>query len=217
MTRTKLIACLAALYIRFVGKTSKIEFIDDEDFVRVRSDKTKGFIYAFWHGRQLPIIYTHRNQNIVVMVSRSKDGDIMAEILSRFGFSTVRGSTERYHHDGKLRGGTEALLSAIKLLSAGKRIIITPDGPIGPERKLQPGVVYAALKTKTPIVPVGVFVRRKIIIKNWDTYFVPLPFNHIRIFHGKPYYVDNSKPEQQLIKEAEDILNNITDMADKYK
>jgi len=215
MIKTKLLAYLASLYIKFVGKTSKIDFFNDDEFAKIKSDKTKGFIYAFWHGRQLPIIYTHRNQNIVVMVSRSKDGDIMANILSRFGFETIRGSTERYN--GKLRGGTEVLINAIKLLSSGKRIIITPDGPIGPERKLQPGVVYAALKTKTPIVPIGIFVKRKIIIKTWDSYFIPLPFNHICIFHGKPYYVDNSKPEQQLIREVENILNDITDTADKYK
>ena len=106
-------------------------------------------ILAFWHNRLLllPFIYRYRMhlKNIVVMVSRSRDGEFVANFLDRFGFHTIRGSSSK--------GGGQTFTQAIKMARKGYDIAITPDGPRGPRYQVQPGVIKLAQMTSLPIVP----------------------------------------------------------------
>ncbi len=55
----------------------------------------KGFIYAFWHGRQVFLTYLHRGDRIHPLVSQSKDGELIARVCRAFGLEPVRGSSSR--------------------------------------------------------------------------------------------------------------------------
>src|SRR5258706_1735 len=90
-------------------------------------------IMAFWHGRVLTATYYFRNRGIVVMISENFDGEWIARIITRFGYGTSRGSTSR--------GGQRALLQLKRQMEEGKPTGFAVDGPRGPARKVQPGVV----------------------------------------------------------------------------
>ena len=203
-----LIPRIAWLYLHFVGITSKIVWFNPDAREKIEGEK-RGFIYAFWHGRQVFMIYAFRHSPpAAVLVSKSKDGDYIAGVIDLFGQQTVRGSSSRR--------GAMALMDLVKTLESGANAAVTPDGPRGPKRVIAPGILYLAQKTSKPILPITYSARRKIVFHGWDDYWVPLPFNVIAVQVGNRISI---APEDDLeIKSAELAaeLNRITDEADRW-
>ncbi|OIN99219.1 MAG: hypothetical protein AUJ51_13240 [Elusimicrobia bacterium CG1_02_56_21] len=195
-----LLSALAWLYVQLVAKTSRIK-------IKGQKDYPGAAIYALWHRQEVLMIYLHRNRNICGMVSKSKDGEYMARILKRFGFTFVRGSTTS--------GGIMALRGLIKAAREGYSVAITPDGPKGPIFKVQPGIVYLAQKAGIPIIPAACALSRKKILRSWDKYQFPLPFNRIEAVYGEPFSVSETDDVQTKSAELEDTLNALTTEAEK--
>ncbi len=190
-----------------VGKTSKIKFIDHPNFKELKKKK-KPFIYAFWHGRQFFLVYTHRFQNIGIMTSLSRDGSLQTAIVSKFGYSCIRGSSTR----GWL-GATRKMAEEIK---EGRDIAFAADGPKGPAYKVKPGVIYLAQITGSAIVPTSSSARyKKIIPRSWDEYLFPFPFNRAVVIHGNPIEVKKEDRWEDKINELEKGINSITQEADR--
>ncbi len=79
----------------------------------------------------------------------------------------------------------------------------TPDGPRGPCRSLQPGVMAAAAKTGAPIVPMAWSGSRVKELGTWDRFLIPLPFGRYEILYDKPIYIhDSSGDSEKLVREA---------------
>jgi lysophospholipid acyltransferase (LPLAT)-like uncharacterized protein len=162
---------------------------------RLRSEG-ENLIYAFWHGRQFLLFHIHRNSGVVIPSSESRDGEIQARILKRFGFGVVRGSSKRK--------GERALLGLVDSLRHGKDIALAVDGPRGPLHEVKEGVVYLAGKLGKPIVPVSTGARRFWTIgKTWDNYLLPKPFTRGAIVYGNPIRVNGIRPEELELKRRE--------------
>lgn len=194
------------IFIWAVGKTS-IKREENDPLFEDLLKRKENFIYAFWHGRQLFLVYSHRFKNINILISQSRNGEFITHITKMFGFKAVRGSSSK--------GGARALIDIKKRLKNGKVLAFTPDGPLGPLRKVQPGVIYAAKKTGKPIVPLTYSARKKKIIGKWDELWIPYPFNTILVMHGRPFYVAPNDDIDIKCKELEQTLNLLTDTADK--
>jgi lysophospholipid acyltransferase (LPLAT)-like uncharacterized protein len=100
-------------------------------------------------------------------------------------------------------------------VKAGARIGITPDGPRGPLRSVQPGALFLAQATGAPIVPVAYGARRKWLFKGWDEFLIPKPFNRIAMIYGEPITV---APGDSLDHKATDLqraLNEVMHDADE--
>ncbi len=138
-------------------------------------------IYAFWHARFFPLMYTHRRRRIRVVVSHHKDGELVSRVISGLGFGTVRGSTTR--------GGREALYASLRVLRSGDDLAITPDGPRGPREVAQIGAVAVARLSGRAIVPVASACRPEIALRSWDRYRLPLPFARCVVAYGPPLFV----------------------------
>src|SRR5947199_4196044 len=104
------------------------------------------FIFAFWHEYMLLPLYLYARRDIHVLVSRHADGELVAGMAEALGYSTVRGSSTR--------GGIEAVRRILRL-GPGHDVAVSPDGPRGPRRRVQPGLVYLAARTGLPVVPLG--------------------------------------------------------------
>ena len=102
-------------------------------------------ILAFWHGRILAATLYFRDRGIVAMTSENFDGEWVARLMRRFGYSAARGSTSR--------GGARALAQLRREMADGRPAAFTVDGPRGPARVAQPGAVWLASATGNPIVP----------------------------------------------------------------
>ncbi len=134
--------------------------------------------YAFWHGNLLSLAYTHRVRGAVVLVSRHGDGEIISQIVCRLGYGVVRGSTTR--------GGLRALIQMAAEGRRGHPLGVTPDGPRGPRRMLQAGVLHIAQRGRIPIVPLAVEAVRRRELDSWDGFMIPHPWTRVAIVTGPP-------------------------------
>jgi len=174
--------------------------------------KSQRVIYAFWHSRILPVSYTHQNYNAAIMVSQSKDGEIIAQVIYRQGHEPIRGSTTR--------GGREALHDIADTLIKDKRPGgIIPDGPNGPRCKAQPGIIRLAQLTGYHIIPLTGSASHMAVLNSWDRFVIPRPFSRCLILYGNPIHVPASASKEKLeyyrsLLEYE--LNRITHKVDNY-
>ena len=192
------LSALAWLYVRFIALTSKVS---------IKGDGTLPGIYTIWHRQEVIMIHAQRGRNLVGLISKSKDGEYMARILLRFGFSFVRGSTTS--------GGFLSLRSLIKAARGGFSLAITPDGPKGPVFKVQPGAIYLAQKAGIPVIPCASAYSRKKILRSWDKYQFPLPFGRVQVVYGAPFNVAESDDVPAKAAELEKVLNDLTAEAEQ--
>jgi lysophospholipid acyltransferase (LPLAT)-like uncharacterized protein len=208
--RAKLLSILGWAVLSLLSRTIRLKFVNKEVPDRLRADG-KNIIYAFWHGRQLLLFHSHRNSGVVIPASESRDGDIQAGILKRFGFEVVRGSSKRK--------GERALLGLVDGLRRGKNIALAVDGPRGPIYEVKQGVTYLAGKLDKPIIPVATSAKRHWILnKIWDKYMIPVPFTRGVVLYGEPLVVRGTSEEELEAKrkELEARLNGLMAQADEH-
>lgn len=145
-------------------------------------------IMAFWHGRVLAATYYFRHRGIVVMISENFDGEWIARIIERFGYGTSRGSTSR--------GGQRALLQLKREMVDGHPAGFAVDGPRGPARKVQPGVVWLAKLTGNPVVPFHIEASKYWSLGSWDRTQIPKPFSTVALVVGSPIDVPADATEE---------------------
>jgi hypothetical protein len=165
---------LGAWIIRGLGKSMRIDTRGQESIDALYREGKRAII-AFWHARQLMMPLTYRGTEAHILISRHQDGEIIARIVERFGFRSVRGSSTR--------GGVEALRELIRLGRSGVDLVVTPDGPKGPRQVAKMGVIQLARASGLPIVPLAFSCSKKnssqVGIGSW----FPIP-GHAASFSG---------------------------------
>jgi len=200
---------VGAAVIRSLGATWRIRV---EDRVHVEAARTHHpqVIYAFWHGRLLPLSYTHRDRRIQVLASEHRDGDRLGRVIVRLGFGHVKGSSTR--------GGTRALYELSEQVRAGHDLGITVDGPRGPRFVAKPGALEIARSTGACVVPITTASSRHRELSSWDRFQIPAPFSRVIVRHGPPIAVrpDAGREEIEIARaELDATLRQITDEADR--
>ena len=141
-------------------------------------------VMAFWHGRILTATYFFRRRGIVVITSENFDGEWIAGIIVRFGYGTARGSTSR--------GAKKALLQLTRSMAGGKAAGFTVDGPRGPARVAQPGAVWLAGATGSPLLPFHIEATPHWTLSSWDRTQIPRPFARVAFAFGPPIGVPST-------------------------
>ena len=183
--KTAWIARLGTALLRALALTWRVRFINDRIVQELRESKTP-FIYVLWHGELLPLLWTHRNRKVAVMISEHRDGELVARVARSLGFRLVRGSTSR--------GAARALLNASRELETGFDLAVTVDGPRGPAHTVAPGALVISQRTNAPMVPVSASASRSWRLNSWDRFMIPKPFARITIAYGNPAKVLASTP-----------------------
>lgn len=197
---------LAYAYVGFVGLTTRLR-VEGEPYREELRRRNQRFIYAFWHQRQIFFTWTHRGQNASVLVSRSRDGELVARTMALSRIASCRGSSSR--------GAAAGLREMMETLSAGMDLGLTPDGPRGPARRVKPGVLFLAQKLGVPILPLTNALSHKLEFKgSWDRFQVPLPFGRAILRYGAPVMVGPSDDLEVKARELEESLNDLTARAD---
>lgn len=186
-------AFLGSLVIRLLGLTWRIEWRNPERLERARR-MSKQLVFGFWHGRLLPLSYTHRNQRIQVLASHHADGDLMGRIIVHLGFGHRKGSTSR--------GGAAALRDLSGLLREGYDVGLTVDGPRGPRGVVQQGAIELARMTGSAVVPITNAARGRRLFDSWDRFQVPHPFAKVIVAYGEPFMVppDADRNERERLR-----------------
>lgn len=204
----RVLPVVGARCIRFLGKRLHLETRGTEH-VDTLYREGRNAIFACWHGRQLMMPYGYRGKDVYVLVSSHRDGEIIYQILRRFGYHAVRGSTTR--------GGQQAFRKLVQIGRAGADIVITPDGPRGPCCRVQMGVIQLAKMTGLPIVPWTFACSHKHVFGSWDRFMVPYPMGIGLYAWGNPIWVESDASKAVLEAkriELECALNRLSEEAD---
>ncbi len=134
---------------------------------------------AHWHGDELTLFPRFGHLTPTILVSHSKDGEIMARATRALGYRVTRGSSTR--------GAVGGLIALIKAVKEGYTVVLAVDGPQGPRGVCKPGIIRLVQKTGVPLFPVGVATTRRFVFKKtWNQVYLPLPFSRQVIFVDKP-------------------------------
>jgi lysophospholipid acyltransferase (LPLAT)-like uncharacterized protein len=204
--RLALLAWTASAFIRLLRASVRLRFHDQET-VRAWERGEQRFLLAFWHRHLLLMRYAYRGQRMTVLVSRSRDGELISRVLAHLGIATSRGSSSR--------GGATGLRDLLRQARSGSDVAVTPDGPRGPLRKVQPGVVLAAGASGLPVVPVAIAARRGLELSSWDRMLLPLPGTRVEIVYGQPVTVPRDADPVEWCPRLESALNANEERAER--
>lgn len=172
------------ILINIIIKTLKIEIQNKPSF-------TKNKIYIFWHSKMFIGWWLFKDLKSTALVSQSKDGDILNNLLNKWNYKTVRGSSSK--------GGKDAVETLINFVTEGYNAVITPDGPRGPAREIKNGALIISNKCDVPIIPVSInYSSKKILGKSWDKFEIPLPFSKCSVTFGKEVYYKEYLADSEL-------------------
>ena len=157
-------------------------------------------IYSFWHRNIVPLMYLHRKQKIVLLISSSADGELIAAPAELMGYKTARGSSRR--------GGIGASKKLIKL-AKDHFLAITPDGPKGPSRKIKDGIIYLSYLSKLPIVPVVVDVQKEKVFNSWDKFRLPYLFSKVYVTYGEPIFMNSKEEIDEKVQELQTAMDKL--------
>jgi len=160
-------------------------------------------ILATWHQQFFSAIRhfkTYTPYHPGLMISQSRDGELISGVARRSGWHTPRGSSSR--------GGKEAMAEMIEHLNTygfGAHIL---DGPTGPMGKVKPGIIKMALQTNALIVPFFTEADRACFFNSWDRFMVPKPFAKVRLRFLDPIHVGAKANEdfETLRKQLEQTM-----------
>ena len=208
--KIKIISQILYLFIRLLNFTYRYQYIGKENKALAKSKSPAGsFIFACWHQNLIGTMLSHSTgeESYTMIVSESKDGELVAVTCEKFGHKPVRGSSTR--------GGKKAVLEIVKKLKSGLPGAITVDGPKGPSKVVKPGIVEIARLAKVPIVPLSAYPTNFwTFAKSWDQFRVPKPFSRIVIVIGEPIVVDETITRDHfdsiLVQVAEKICDGET-------
>jgi lysophospholipid acyltransferase (LPLAT)-like uncharacterized protein len=195
--------------VRALFLTTRVDRQGQEHYLRFRAER-RPVIFVFWHGQLLPLLYHHRNEGAVVLVSDHADGEYVTRVMERMGFGTARGSSTR--------GGSKGLKGLIRAAKEGHDLAVTPDGPGGPARSFKPGALLAAAVTGLPVIPVAAGATSGWRFSSWDRFLVPRPLAKVRLRYGAPYWIEREAAQADLEVHArvlERTLNELTASLDR--
>jgi lysophospholipid acyltransferase (LPLAT)-like uncharacterized protein len=203
---------LIGLYLRLALRTTRWSVeAPDEAWPYMLGADGRTAIVAFWHEflPLIPALWWHAQSAnpslaMTVLISRHRDGRMITEIVQRWGVRAVAGSSERPKPGAAARdkGGAAALRGLLTLLREGSLIAITPDGPRGPRRIIQPGVARLAALSGVPVIAAAVACRPHRRLASWDRMILPLPFGRGRIVCSAPMVVSQRGATAALPKIA---------------
>jgi lysophospholipid acyltransferase (LPLAT)-like uncharacterized protein len=180
--RSRVLVRLGTWVIRALSATWRVQ---THGYVAPRARRARGeppVVYSVWHGQLLQALRVLRYEPVTALVSQHRDGELIARVLETFGLSTTRGSSTR--------GGTRALLELVRVVREQGDVVITPDGPRGPRRKMAPGILLIAQRTGAPFVPIVCHTNRVWRLKSWDQFEIPKPFARITVVCGPFHHVE---------------------------
>ena len=191
--------------LRLWGRTLRYELNDQAGIAGKRA--TENYIGALWHNRLLifPLVLRRffPQRHGAALISASRDGDLIADVVQRFGYDVVRGSSSRL--------GASAILQLTEVLASGRDVVITPDGPRGPAYEIGAGIVFLAQKSGAAVLPMNLEYSSCWRLKSWDRFILPRPFSKVRVLIGRPHRVKAADTPEAL--EAERLALQQTMMA----
>jgi hypothetical protein len=199
------------LLVKLISRTYRYRLVDVENEQRAL-ENNGAVVYASWHQRFFPgITFFATRKPIAIMISQSRDGEMIARVVDILGWRSVRGSSSK--------GGIRALKELRSLTREGYRVGHIVDGPQGPFGVIKPGLLTIAQFSGAPILPVIISGQRRWVFNSWDRFMVPKPFSRVFVRFGKPIFVPrrlNTDDFETLRQDVEKQIKELTIQTDNW-
>jgi lysophospholipid acyltransferase (LPLAT)-like uncharacterized protein len=205
-----LISWAGYLAIAILGATLRCSISWEDESLPPNAPFEKPAIYSFWHRSVMPAAWIYRSVGLTVMVSRSFDGEYIARIIERLGFTAVRGSSSR--------GGAAGLLGMRSQLERGAAVAFTIDGPRGPKYVAKPGPVTLAKATGLPMSAFYVGLSGAWVLNTWDEMVIPKPFSKALVRFSRKMFVPANADDTQMSEyhaQLQSALDRVTKFAEE--
>jgi lysophospholipid acyltransferase (LPLAT)-like uncharacterized protein len=180
-----------------------LRFTIDDRAQLIGQPPNERYIGALWHNRLLLFPFVLKRylpeRRGAALISTSRDGEILADLVERFGFEVVRGSSSRK--------GASAIRQLAEVIALGEDVVITPAGPRGPAYELGQGIVYLAQQSGAEVVPVNLEYSSCWRLKSWDRFILPKPFSKVRVIIGPPHRVASTTKDEEFERERVRLQN----------
>ncbi len=192
----------AYYFIRVYSMTFRLRVENENRWKDLRAQGTTVLLCA-WHQQFFSAIHhfkTYSKFNPGLMISRSKDGDLISGVANRTGWHTPRGSSSR---GGKQ--AMEAMIDHLKTYGFGAHIL---DGPQGPMGRVKAGVIKMALEADAVVIPFYTSAEHAWFFNSWDRFMLPKPFSRVFITFGQEIRLealdqkDDFEGQRQVIETA---------------
>jgi hypothetical protein len=170
---------------------------------------TKPAIFALFHGRMLGILRLDPTDRTTVLISQSRDGEIIARALQELGVSSVRGSPNRR--------GVKGALEFISAGKSGQRLAYTVDGPRGPRYQVKSGIIRLASMSGLPIIPFVCRARNSWWMPTWDKFMASHWGSPCAYMFDKPMFVPEDLSDEEQEKFRSKLEQQMNDMRLKLK
>jgi lysophospholipid acyltransferase (LPLAT)-like uncharacterized protein len=167
-------------FIRIYSATFRLSIENEARWQQLINKGTPVLLCA-WHQQFFSAIRhfkSYAKYRPALMISRSRDGAIVAAVARQTGWEAVRGSSSR--------GGKPALRSMIRHLECSRLAAHILDGPTGPMGVVKAGAIRLAHAAQATIVPFSVSANRALYFNSWDRFMLPLPFSRVTLRFGDP-------------------------------
>ena len=198
---------LAAKLIGWIHRILKPESIGEQELKRIWSEGRYA-ILATWHDQLLMIPPEYSGAASKVLISSSKDGELIARVVEYFGVGAVRGSSNR--------GGKAAFRELTKLSKEPINLGFTPDGPRGPRHIVKEGVVQLARISGRPIVPIAFACSNGHRFQSWDRFLLPFPWGKAVYSFGAPLYYDKNETMNDFRDRVQKAMDDNTRSAGEH-
>jgi lysophospholipid acyltransferase (LPLAT)-like uncharacterized protein len=208
--RWNLIGILGKWILWIWIKSTRITVLGESRYNELRRQR-RPVIILIWHGKIFLAPYFFRKREIMPLISPSDDGEIIAQIVSRWGYKVLRGSSSH----SIIRAWSEMRQE----LKSGGQVIIVPDGPRGPNREMKPGALKLARDTGAYLIPFTFSSSKKKILRSWDNFMIPTPFSRVVVTFGEPLSIEKGLTEKDLERERlrlESLFVLFDNEADRY-
>lgn len=208
---TKIIAQLIYYFIRLFNFTYRYEFIGLDNKQKAKDySPQKTFAYALWHQNLIGAIFSHIGERFTMVISESKDGELVAVTCEKFGHKPARGSSTR--------GGKKAMIEIVKNMKKGYPGALTVDGPKGPPHVVKPGIIEIARLCHCAILPLSPYAEKAWVTqKSWDQFRIPKPFSKIVVVIGEPIFIPSEVPREEFERMAKLVAEKIEQGEERAK
>ena len=193
---------LLGSYLRLVLRTVRWRHENLEAVEPVLEDETAGAIALFWHGR-IPLCLATAPQwwrkRTRCLVSPSADGEFIARALQMSGFPAIRVSSAKKGDAAKARAAVAAIREATNWVAGGGALVVTPDGPRGPNEVIQAGALQIARRSGQPVFLMGIAANPAWQLQDtWDKVMFAAPFGRGAVVWEGPLHVPADAGEAEI-------------------
>ncbi len=187
----RVICSLGVAVFKVLYRTTRVDIqLGDPVHDPYNPDREAECIYSVWHDLLLFPLFMKQPRSIVALVGRHRDGDYVSNILKALKLKAIRGSSSR--------GGTEAVLQAVQEVN-DHSLVVTPDGPRGPRRKMKQGCVFVAAQTGIPVVATAFSASSAWKpMGSWTDLVIPKPFSKVYAVTSEPFYIQKNATREEI-------------------